>query len=283
MIEKDGKFYLNWDDIYSRLEKIPGGNLYGIPRGGAIVAALTKRFVNSPAYADIIVDDIIDTGKTAERYRKLYQKPVVGLIDKQNGDPSGWYVMPWEPTDPTTDLEDTVIRQLEFVGEDPNRDGLRETPRRVIQSFQEMTCGYKEDPTKILSKVFEVTYDEIVILKDIGFWSLCEHHMIPFHGKIHIGYLPNGKVVGISKLARLAYAFSRRLQVQERLTQDIANAIMENLKPQGAGVVIEATHLCMAMRGVQAPAIMVTSCLLGLFRDRCRQEFLDLARSPAFK
>lgn len=283
MIEKNGKFYLNWDDVFNRLRNIPDGKLYGIPRGGAIVAALTKRFVNSPTNADVIVDDIIDTGKTAERYRKLYHKPVASLVNKLNGDPHGWYVFPWEPTDPTSDLHDTVIRQLESIGEDPTRDGLKETPRRVIASLQEMTCGYGENPKTILSKVFEVAYDEIVILKDIGFWSLCEHHMIPFHGKIHIGYLPNGKVVGISKLARLAFAFSRRLQVQERLTQDIANAIMENLKPQGVGVVIEATHLCMAMRGVQAPAVMVTSCLLGLFRDRCRQEFLDLVRSPTLK
>jgi GTP cyclohydrolase I len=274
----NGKVCLTWDDVFQKLASLPPGKLYGIPRGGAIVAALSNRFVETPEEADLIVDDIIDSGRTAERYTMLYGKPVVALIDKRNGH-DGWIQFPWEEADPTKDLADTVIRKLEYIGEDPTRDGLRDTPRRVIKAFTEMTSGYKEEPAAILSKVFDVVYDEIVILKDIGFWSLCEHHLLPFHGKIHIGYLPSGKVVGISKLARLAFAFSRRLQVQERLTQDIANSINENLKPQGVGVVIEATHLCMAARGVQAPATMVTSCLLGTFRDRCRHEFLDLIRS----
>ena len=150
------KIFLTWDDIYKRLRDLPEGKLYGIPRGGAIVAALSQRAVDTPEEADVIVDDIIDTGKTAARYEHAYKKPVWALINKLNGEADGWVVFPWEETDPHKDLEDTVIRQLEWIGEDPTRNGLLETPKRVIKAFGEMTAGYRDDPALILSKVFDV-------------------------------------------------------------------------------------------------------------------------------
>lgn len=269
-----------WDDVRDLMrKKIPAdAKLFGIPRGGAVVAGVSGNpIVGSPANADFIVDDIIDSGRTKERYNRTYpNKKFIALVDKQTEEAfkGKWVIFPWEETDETKDIEDTVVRQLEFIGEDPRRNGLIDTPRRVIKAFKELTAGYQENPNEILSRVFIEPYDEMVVLKDIEFWSLCEHHMLPFHGKVHIGYIPNGKIVGISKLARLVKCFSRRLQVQERLTIQIAEAIQQALKPHGVGVVVEATHLCMAMRGVKEPANMVTSCLLDYFRDRSRSEFL---------
>lgn len=271
---------LTWADVLSLLAKaIPSGKkLYGIPRGGAVVAAMSgNALVDSPADADMIVDDLIDSGRTLQRYQMRYpNKEYAVLIDKRiEGDFHGkWIVFPWELQDETKDIEDTVVRQLEFIGEDPLREGLIETPKRVIKALKEMTSGYREDPRQILSKAFTEAYDEMIVLKGIEFWSLCEHHILPFHGHAHIGYIPNGKIIGISKLARLVHCFSRRLQVQERLTQEIANTLMDTLKPHGVGVVMNASHLCMACRGVRTPSEMVTSCLLGYFRDRSRSEFL---------
>lgn len=174
--------------------------------------------------------------------------------------------------------EAAVAQLLEALGEDPNRQGLKETPRRVIQSFQELTEGYHQDPKEILSKTFDGSCDEMVVVRDIQFWSLCEHHLLPFHGTAVVGYLPKGKIVGLSKIGRVVHCYARRLQVQETLTQQIANAIMEHLAPYGVGVILRATHQCMAMRGIRTPAEMMTSCLLGDFRDSpaTRHEFLSL-------
>lgn len=276
---------MTWKQVFNRIVEAPGGKLYGVPRGGAIVAGLTGRAVDDPIGADAIVDDIVDSGKTRGKYLNQFGKGIKfwPLIDadwrvKNKVPPHEWIVFPWETHDPLADMEDNVIRQLQFMGEDPNRDGLLETPRRVVKAISEMTAGYKQDPRVILSKTFDVPYDEMVILRDIEFWSLCEHHMLPFHGKVHIGYLPDKKVVGISKLARVVDVFARRLQVQERMTQQIAESIETALKPKGVGVIVHATHLCMAMRGVQKPADMVTSCLLGVIREGgARSEFLKLA------
>lgn len=276
---------MSWPQVFERIKHIPPGAVFGVPRGGAIVAGLSGRAVNNPQDADVIVDDIIDSGRTRLKYLDRYGKSMTfwALVDDewrtQNKVPRHeWIVFPWEEHDPLADMEDQVVRQLEFIGEDPNRDGLIETPRRVVKAIAEMTRGYKEDPKVVLAKTFDVPYDEMVILRDIEFWSLCEHHMLPFHGRVHVGYLPDKKVVGISKLARVVDVFARRLQVQERMTQQIANAIQEALKPQGVGVIVHATHLCMAMRGVQKPADMVTSCLLGTIREGgARSEFLKLA------
>ena len=257
--------------------KLPGGLVYGVPRGGSVVAALLGGQADTPEEASVIVDDIIDSGRTRDRFKKQFpNKPFLALVDKTAmPEPRPWYQFPWEPA-ASKDIEETVVRQLEYVGENPAREGLHETPRRVVKALEELTEGYRQAPAEILSKVFTETYDELVILRDIEFWSLCEHHMLPFHGRAHIAYIPKGKVVGISKLARLVHCFSRRLQVQERMTQEIAKAIEEHLRPLGVGVVVEATHLCMALRGVKTPANMTTSCLLGALRDKARPEFLRL-------
>ncbi len=179
--------------------------------------------------------------------------------------------------------EELVREMLVRLGEDPDREGLTRTPERVKKAYDFLTRGYKEDPEALLRKaLFTVTYDEMVIVKDIEMFSLCEHHMLPFFGKVHIAYIPNGKVIGLSKLPRLVEIFSRRLQIQERLTTQIAETIQKTIEPQGVGVVIEARHLCMMMRGVEKQhSSAVTSSMLGAFRDEheTREEFLALIRA----
>ena len=176
---------------------------------------------------------------------------------------------------------DAVKTLIKWAGDNPQREGLKETPARVIRSYKDFFSGYKSDPREILSKKFKEVegYDEIIILKDIRLESHCEHHMVPFVGTAHVGYLPKNKVVGLSKLARLVEAFAKRLQIQEKLTAQIANAIDEVLQPKGVGVIIEASHLCVATRGIHKPdSRMVTSRMLGSFRDdqATRKEFLEL-------
>ncbi len=177
-------------------------------------------------------------------------------------------------------IEKAVKQILEGIGENVNRKGLKETPRRVAKMLEEILSGYKQDPKKILGKVFYEEFNELVLVKDIPFYSLCEHHILPFFGKAHIAYIPDGKkVVGISKFARLVDVFTKRLQLQERMTNQIADTIMETLTPQGAMVVIEAEHLCMIMRGVKKPGSkIVTSAMRGIFlKDlRTRAEALNL-------
>jgi len=169
---------------------------------------------------------------------------------------------------------------LVFLGENPHREGLRETPRRMMASLRYLTQGYRQDIEKVINgAVFNESYDEMVIVKDIEIFSLCEHHILPFYGKAHVAYIPKGKIIGLSKIPRVVEVYARRLQVQERLTNQVADALMKYLKPRGVGVVIEAFHLCMAMRGVEKRnAYTLTSTMLGSFRnsDRCRGEFLSL-------
>ena len=177
------------------------------------------------------------------------------------------------------EAEAAVRVLIEWAGDDPNREGLRATPGRVVRSFEEFFNGYETDPVELLQRTFEETegYDEMVVLKDIRFESHCEHHMAPIIGKAHIAYLPNRRVVGISKLARLVEVYSRRLQIQEKMTVQIANTLSDVLQPKGVGVVIEAAHQCMTTRGVHKPGVsMVTSHMLGGFRDdpSTRREFL---------
>ncbi|MDR3750343.1 MAG: GTP cyclohydrolase I FolE [Terracidiphilus sp.] len=167
------------------------------------------------------------------------------------------------------------------LGEDPGRDGLRTTPARVEKSMAFLTKGYDEDPLKILrGAMYDVDYDEMVIVKDIEMFSLCEHHMLPFFGKVHVAYIPKGKVIGLSKIPRLVEVFARRLQVQERLTRQIADTIQHAIEPQGVGVVIEARHLCMMMRGIEKQnSSTVTSAMVGCFHQKeTRAEFLTLVR-----
>lgn len=176
-----------------------------------------------------------------------------------------------------------VVEILLAIGEDPEREGLRHTPERVAEMYQEILCGMRIDPAEVLRVGFEENHQEMVLLRDIPFYSICEHHLLPFHGKAHIGYIPSGRVVGISKLARVVEILARRPQLQERLTSQIADCIMENVKPHGVGVVIEAEHLCMTMRGIRKPgSIVVTSANRGIFRTRqeTRAEFLSLIGNP---
>ncbi len=179
-------------------------------------------------------------------------------------------------------IEDALRTILRELGEDPEREGLSKSPARVARSLRFLTSGYAQDVDKVLNGAFySVDYDEMVIVKDIEMFSLCEHHLLPFFGRCHIAYIPNKKVIGLSKLPRLVDVFARRLQVQERLTNQIAETIMEKIKPQGVGVVIEAKHLCMIMRGVEKQnSVAVTSAMLGVFRDyrETREEFLSLVR-----
>ena len=186
------------------------------------------------------------------------------------------------PTLTSATFEDLMKELLVRLGEDPDREGLQNTPSRVHKAYEFLTRGYREDPEAMLKEaLFTVTYDEMVIVKDVEMFSLCEHHMLPFFGKVHVAYIPNGKVIGLSKIPRLIETFSRRLQIQERLTTQIAETIQKVIQPQGVGVVIEARHLCMMMRGVEKQhSQAVTSSMLGCFREEqeTRTEFLSLIR-----
>jgi GTP cyclohydrolase IA len=179
--------------------------------------------------------------------------------------------------------EELYRELLGRYGEDPERDGLLATPARVEKAMNFLTKGYTMDPTQILrGALFDVDYDEMVIVKDVEMYSLCEHHMLPFWGRVHVAYIPNGKVIGLSKIPRLIEVFARRLQVQERVTRQIADAIQEAIEPRGVGVVIEARHMCMMMRGVEKQqSTTVTSAMVGVFREQpTRAEFLSLVRQP---
>ncbi|HLK53471.1 MAG TPA: GTP cyclohydrolase I FolE [Candidatus Angelobacter sp.] len=189
------------------------------------------------------------------------------------------------PTLTSASFEDLVREMVVRLGEDPTREGLLRTPERVHRAYEHLMKGYKEDPEALLrNALFTVSYDEMVIVKDVEMFSLCEHHMLPFFGKVHVAYIPNGKVIGLSKIPRLIEIFSRRLQIQERLTTQIAETIQKAIEPQGVGVVIEARHLCMMMRGVEKQhSAAVTSSMLGCFREEqeTRTEFLSLIHNRA--
>ena len=179
-------------------------------------------------------------------------------------------------------MQELIRRLLTELGEDPDREGLVDTPKRVAKAYEFLTSGYRADINQVLNNaLFTVDYSEMVIVKDIDFYSLCEHHLLPFFGKCHVAYIPTTKVIGLSKIPRLVDVFARRLQVQERLTNDIANTIAQTVNPLGVAVVVEATHLCMSMRGVEKQnSFAVTSAMLGAFRDqgRTRLEFLELIK-----
>ena len=179
----------------------------------------------------------------------------------------------------SSEIQDAVLRILKAVGENPERDGLKRTPERVARMYAELLSGYHADPSTVVNDaIFEVKYDEMVIVRDVEFYSLCEHHLLPFMGRVHVAYIPDGKVLGLSKIPRIVDVFARRLQVQERMTRQIADLIRDLLHPQGVAVVVEALHLCMMMRGVQKHnARMTTSAMHGAFRANLatRQEFLE--------
>lgn len=277
--------------------------LYGVPRGGVpAVYALGSAFnkmnawwsiVSEPAEATIIVDDLIDSGATMEKYKALNTNAAfVALFRKESGSstsvvgmvlPDKWLAFPWEVGNDVSGIEDNIVRLLQYVGEDPDRGGLLETPKRVAKAWDFWTSGYGKNPQDVL-KVFEdgaENCDEMIVVRDLPFYTHCEHHLAPFFGTATIAYIPNGKIVGLSKLSRILDLYARRLQVQERLTNQVADALWENLDPLGVGVIIKARHLCMESRGIcQQGHHTLTSSLRGVMREQAetRQEFLSLAK-----
>jgi GTP cyclohydrolase I len=264
--------------------------MFAIPRGG-IPAAMAIRaaspdleIVDDPDLADIFVDDIIDSGATCDSWLDRYPGKLFFALVNKIGQPAyldKWVVFPWEHSAEGS-IEDNIRRLLQFVGEDVNRGGLKETPLRVAKAWQQWCSGYGKDPASIL-KVFEdgaEKCDEMIIVKDIPFYSHCEHHLAQIFGTASIAYIPNGKIVGLSKLPRLVEVFARRLQVQERLTNQIADSIESCLAPVGVGVILRARHLCMESRGIcQQGHITITSALRGAIKEcpDARAEFIALA------
>lgn len=277
--------------VMRREKLIHFNNLFGVPTGGGHVAIMLgyelQRFhdyvglTSEPGLGTLVVDDICDSGRTLEKYADwpsavLFArpasatKPTVCLEVTDD-----WVVFPYEKQEePGVEV---VERVLQFLGEDPRREGLRETPARVARAWQELFGGYRADFN--LTTFEDGTCDEVVAVRDIQFISHCEHHMLPFYGRAHVGYLPHRRIVGLSKLARVVDKYARRLQVQERMTQEIAHELLRALDPRGVAVVVEATHFCMVARGVRQPeSTTVTSAMLGAFRDKpeARAEFMAL-------
>ena len=296
------------DRLVSRNDGVEFAAVWGVPRGGVIPALLVAQRLGVPVLwtrpepGDVegivlVVDDLVDHGATAMRILEMGLTELAGVdlafdaLVRKSHSPAGiaggapvvdaWVIWPWELAEggdagPT----DAVVRLLEHIGEDPTREGLVDTPKRVLKAYTEMTVGYHQDPADILGTTFDVgPTDELVIVRDIPFHSLCEHHMLGFSGTATVGYLPNERVVGLSKLARLVELYARRLQVQERMTTQISSAIVEHLGTDTAGVVVKGQHSCMACRGVGKPATMITSSLTGRLRvdGALRSEFMSLA------
>jgi len=277
----------------------PPLKIYGVPRGGiyaaqAVQAALTVSdmdrrviLVEEPDSDCIFVDDVIDTGKTRDGFISEYEYPNLpfyALIDKIKTHEflkGTWVSFPWERMLNENGPTQNVRRLIEYIGDDPNREGLEETPIRVIRSYEKLFSGYKQEPTDII-KVFEDDdCDEMVILKNIQFYSTCEHHMLPFFGKAHIAYIPDKRVIGVSKLIRILEIYTRRLSIQERIGQQVTNTLQTCLCPRGAACVLEAQHFCMTARGVEKQdSIMITSSLTGAFKKstEARNEFLKMIR-----
>lgn len=305
---------LTWEDIYNLALKTsnlilhrvkfkkdagikPPIKIYGVPRGGIFAAQAIHhkllQYFGYPAsiveevkYADIIVDDIIDSGQTKKQFQSHYPNiPFFALIDKAaltSKYANSWIVFPWEQMMKEEGPENNIVRLLEYIGEDPSREGLEDTPKRVIKSFEKLYGGYKEDVSKYFKTFKQGACDEMVLVKGIEFYSNCEHHMLPFYGKAHIAYIPNGRVIGVSKLIRILEVYSRRLQIQERICQQVTGALEEYLQPLGAACVLEAQHHCMTSRGVEKKnSVMVTSSLTGAFKNnsKARNEFLSLIRN----
>lgn len=266
--------------------------VYGVPTGGAPLAVMVADelglpLVDHPQPGTLVVDDLVDTGATLRAYVEqghgvdaLYRKPwsptdlcpEATLRDE-------WLRFPWERDDGAP--VDAVVRLLQFIGEDPTRDGLADTPTRVVKAWSDLTSGYRDDVASILSTSFDVGYaDNLVVVARVPFTSMCEHHMLPFIGHATLGYVPTDRVVGLSKLARLVDAFARRLQVQERLTMELVEAMVEHMAPAGAAAIVEGTHSCMSMRGIRKSATMITSHYTGTCNTpERRAEMLSLHRT----
>jgi GTP cyclohydrolase I len=283
-------------------------NIYGIPRGGVLVALelahhLDLPLTEKPDDFTLIVDDLIDSGETLREVviehttpnwdalkpkteviyncAVLYSKPHSPKVKfvHEHLKENAWIEFFYENTE--TDIQSNITRILEFIGENPNREGLIDTPKRVVKMYEEIFGGYKMNEEVLYKATFESDIDEMVLIKDIPFFSYCEHHMVPIFGKVHIAYIPKGKVLGLSKFSRLVDIYARRLQIQEQLTCQIAESIEKHLSPLGIGVIIEARHLCTEMRGIKKHNnTTVTSVTKGVFRDKkeTREEFLNLIK-----
>lgn len=300
------KQVLRWEDarrlavqLADRWKGCGVRSVHGVPRGGAVVAAWVAYVLGVPQVGvhevdagTLVVDDIVDSGATRARYPDNSFDALIWRADAAEAStelghhelPTSdmWVVFPWEEgTVDETGPGDAVVRILEHIGEDPNREGLADTPKRVLKAFTEMTTGYHLDPATILERTFDVgDADELVVVRGIPFHSLCEHHLLSFTGTATVGYLPVDRVVGLSKIPRLVDCFARRLQVQERMTRQIADALVEHLGVETVGVVVRGQHSCMSCRGVGKSAEMITSRLTGLLRDdpAARAEFMGLER-----
>ena len=245
--------------------------IFGIPKGGMIVSNFLKGHKTMyPQTATVFVDDIEDSGETKKKWTKEYPNAKwLPLIVRKHFKDAGYVVFPWE--DEKDDKEHIITKLLEAIGEDPKREGLTDTPKRVMTAYDELLTPQEFDFTTFSSK----KYDQMITMKGISYYTFCEHHMLPFFGKVSIGYIPNKKIVGLSKLPRAVEYFSRRLNTQEYLTQNIANFLNDNLKPQGVGVEATGRHLCMEMRGIKTKGETKTCCLKGNFFDdsMVRDEF----------
>lgn len=266
--------FITWIEIRERVSRLDKNlKYYGVPRGGQPIAAMLNP-VDTPEEADVIIDDLIDSGSTKENYKK-YGKVFIGLFNKQTEEEfkNQWLVFPWEKKD--ENVEDNFVRILQYLGEDPTREGLRDTPKRYIKFLKEFL-----EPKEFNFTSFDAEgTDEMIIQTNIPFYSLCEHHVAPFFGSANVAYIPNGKIVGLSKLARTVDLFANRFQNQERITTQIANKINDELNPKGVAVTLKAQHLCMCMRGVKKHDTWTqTSKMLGIFKidHMARNEFLNL-------
>jgi GTP cyclohydrolase IA len=310
---------LTWDDVEMRLALMcqtihsryfNSGNeplelkVYAVPRGGNYVAlgvatlfnrgdgdppfvdcAIRITVVNTPEEADFIVDDLIDSGDTQRKY-ETDDRPFFALFDKRKfaEQPAPWIVFPWEVTEELHSWPaiDNITRIIQAIGDDPKREGLIDTPARVVRSWSELYAGYTTHLEDLITTfpIEDGQMDEMVLVKNIEFYSTCEHHMQPFFGRGHVAYIPGNKIIGVSKLARILDMYARRLQIQERICTQVTSAIDEVLQPIGSACVLEAKHFCMCGRGVNKQnSAMVTSSLTGAFRQKeVRAEFFSLIK-----
>lgn len=266
------KVYITWQQVREAIENLnldATKRYYGVPRGGSVIAAMLNP-VETPEEADFIIDDLIDSGSTLKRYKESHpDKPFIALFKATQ---DTWLVFPWEVNE--TPAEENFKRILQSLGEDVEREGLRDTPKRYMKFMREFLSPPEFNFTAFDSEGM----DEMIVQTHIPFYSLCEHHTAPFYGHAHVAYIPDKKIVGLSKLARTVEWYSRRFQNQERITSQVAEMIQSELNPKGVAVVLKAQHLCMTMRGVKKhDTHTVTSKMLGVFQDD------QAARNELFK